>query len=90
MDTTIENFDWSGDDLPKRSLVKVLAEMRNQIEYLSTKEPISEQVFIAGRTWFTYIELKFIDLPPLMKTKTRLVVKMSWLANRLLWQIMAQ
>ena len=84
MDTVIENFDWSGDDLPKRSLVKVLAEMRNQIEYLSTKEPISEQVFIAGSSLFTPtpLQLKFIDLPPLMKTKTRLMVKLVWLENR--------
>ncbi|KKM83472.1 hypothetical protein LCGC14_1309120 [marine sediment metagenome] len=89
MDTAIENFDYP-DEISTPSIVETLRDLASQIEYLSDKVPHSEWVFIANPIWFTPLQLKFIDLPPLMKTKTRLMVKMSWLANRLLWQIMAQ
>ncbi len=89
MDTTIENFDYP-DRVSAPSIVETLMAIESQIEYLSDKELHSDWVFIADSSWYTPLQLKFIELPPLMKTKTRLMVKMSWLANRLLWQIMAQ
>lgn len=90
MDATIENFDYPAE-ASAPSIVETLRDIESQIEYFSNKELHSDWVVIADSSWFTPtpLQLKFIDLPPLMKTKTRLMVKMGWLANRLLWQIMA-
>ena len=78
MDTTIENFDYP-DRASAPYIVETLMSIESQIEYLSDKELHSDWVVIADSSWLTPLQLKFIELPPLMKTKTRLIVKLVWL-----------
>ncbi len=76
MDTTIENFDYP-DEESAPSVVETMGRLYKLLE--RGPLPLSIDPIIMTR-----LQFEFMCLPPLMKTKTRLMVKMGWLANRLL------